>query len=582
MIDWKQVNQSGFGDPSNTQISTLDVFNDQLYAGTWNLDDAQVWRSDDNLNWTQFTPTFSAASPKIVAAEPFKDWFYIGTEPLIPPIRGEFWRTDGNAWQLITANGFGDSNNFEFSAFAVFADQLYVATGNTTTGIEIWRSPSGNPDSWQQVNDDGFDGTPTLPEVTMQVFNGYLYAGISRTASSVAELWRTTNGATWTPVFTDGLGDANNTIIPAMEIFKGKLYLTLRNTTTGGQLWASTDGMDWTPVFQDGLGDSLNNHPYGLIEYEDYLYLVFSYFGKGAEVWRSGDGSSWVPIMTGGWGDENNKIGDYFDRAAVVFKGSLFIGTSNDVDGGEIWQKLHPVYLPVISRGGSACGHAPTLIAPANGSNLNTITPLYQWDSGYNPQVDIFRLEVALDPGFTDIRANLFWWGQQGFGDFRFSRNLDPATTYYWRTFLMCGDVQGPYSQVWSFKTGSNGVILPPPALVAPPDGSTTPGIDVTLDWSPVNGSIEYLWRVRMVGDTGYTYGWTTDTQREINWLDPGLEYEWWVSGRNDYAIGADSQTWQFSLPPRESITDLMPQKPDGVVVIDGNGNEYILQPQGK
>lgn len=185
----------------------------------------------------------------------------------------------------------------------------------------------------------------------MDVYQGYLYGGSSRIkdSTSIAQLWRTQNGTTWTPVFTDGLGDDGNTHVSAMAEFKSNLYIGLRNMA-GGQLYRSEDGMNWTAVFTDGLGNPQNSRPYGLISFNNYLYLVFSNLSTGAEVWQSSDGESWRQIVTNGWGNANNGFADYFDKAAAIFNQSLYIGTANDKDGGEIWQRLHWVHLPLIAR----------------------------------------------------------------------------------------------------------------------------------------------------------------------------------------------------------------------------------------
>ena len=53
---WRQSNFSGFGNTANTNISALEVFSGQLYAGTWNNNGAQVWRSVDGSSWSQFMP----------------------------------------------------------------------------------------------------------------------------------------------------------------------------------------------------------------------------------------------------------------------------------------------------------------------------------------------------------------------------------------------------------------------------------------------------------------------------------------------------------------------------------------------
>jgi hypothetical protein len=232
---------------------------------------------------------------------------------------------------------------------AIFSNQLYAATYNDVTGVEVWCSSSGAGGSWTQVNEDSF-GEPGLAFVqTMDVFNNRLYVGVGR--EGVAELWRTADGEHWTAVFTDGLAE-NNTNVSAMAVFNGEFYIGLRNIETGGEVWKSSNGLDWTSVVSGGLGNVDNGRPYGLIDYAGELYLVFSNLAAGGEVWRSSDGVSWEPIMQGGWGDSNNDYIDYVDKAAVVFKNRLYIGTLNDNNGGEVWMldNLPRLFLPVLKK----------------------------------------------------------------------------------------------------------------------------------------------------------------------------------------------------------------------------------------
>ena len=100
----------------------------------------------------------------------------------------------------------------------------------------------------------------------------------------------------------------------------------------------------------------------------------------------------------------------------------------------------------------------------------------------------------------------------------------------------------------------------------------------VTLQWSPVSGATEYIVRWRQSGYGGYTYSWVNGTERNISWLDPSVVYEWWASARNDYAIGADSKTWQFTSPPTTSIMRSQ-DIPDGFVEIEvyDNGEHYTF-----
>lgn len=344
---WYQSNASGFGDRANMAVSSLDVFAGALYAGTWNDAGAQVWRTAGDRQWAPVTPPWDAANSAVNDARLFAGHLYFGTGN---EKGGEIWRTDGAAWQQVAVAGLGDAGNYAMNVFGIFGGQLYVATSNLTTGIEIWRSSTGDSGSWLQVNADGFGGGVTKEHVTLEVFGGHLYAGVSRAVGTDgrAELWRSANGTQWQPVFTNGLGYASNTHVSALAEFQKQLYIGLRNAATGGQLWRSGDGLNWSPVFTDGLGAQDNCRPYGLQAYGGQLYLVFGNLATGAEVWRSADGAQWSPVMQGGWGDPANRFANYFNKAATVFQGALTIGTVNEVAGGQVWRKGALNFLPVV------------------------------------------------------------------------------------------------------------------------------------------------------------------------------------------------------------------------------------------
>ena len=196
----------------------------------------------------------------------------------------------------------------------------------------------------------------------------------------------------------------------------------------------------------------------------------------------------------------------------------------------------------------SACDVVPVLSSPANGSELDTLIPLYEWDSGNNPNATKLRLEVCKNAScstlFTSFNSS---YRVQGVWDFRFTRNLDPATTYYWRARLECGAVLGAWSAIWSFKTGPGGVILPGPDLIAPPNNTVLPGNSVTAQWSAVSGAVEYVARVQY---SEWTSNYVvTPTQTLLDGLEPNTLYPWWVQARNDYAWGSESVHWQFTTP---------------------------------
>jgi hypothetical protein len=212
------------------------------------------------------------------------------------------------------------------------------------------------------------------------------------------------------------------------------------------------------------------------------------------------------------------------------------------------------------------CAMIPTLISPSNESMLNSLAPLLKWDYDSEPNATELDIQIARDPDFLSI--DLYYVDETPYYpsyEWRLRFNLDASTTYYWRAFFMCDDVRGPYA-AWSFTTGSEGVILPAPRLISPPDASTVSSETVLLQWEAVDEAVEYLveW-----GDSSQTSRWiplVSYIQHEIDYdLRPDTTYEWSVAARNDYAIGPFS-TWQFTtssrLSPRPSVASSLLSPP--------------------
>jgi hypothetical protein len=247
-------------------------------------------------------------------------------------------------------------------------------------------------------------------------------------------------------------------------------------------------------------------------------------------------------------------------------------------------------YLPVVFSGYGACRTIPTLISPPNGSKDNNLIPLFRWNNGGDPLATQLHLEIAQDAGFTRRGGCDLSTRGQGVGhwidEFRCPYNFAPATTYYWRTHLMCGqNIQGHYSQVWSFTTGSGGTILSAPVLIAPANGSAVPSTNAIMQWSSVSGAVEYLvwWKK---DDTATNVIFLSGTQMTLSRLSPNTTYEWWVVARNDYAWGNKPVHWTFttgpsgsSLPPNLSSSS-MPDRPADVV-IENDDTTIVVEEEG-
>jgi hypothetical protein len=352
---WGQSNINGFGNPDNAFVLSLYPFGGRLYAGTLNLTGSgtQLWRLDGGGWSSVMTDGFSNPSNDgIDDLIEFNGELYAGT--WADEVNGgEIWRSsDGSVWSRVVSSGFGDPTNGEVIQFAVFDGQLYGATWSWTEthGAEVWRSNTGDSGSWSQVVSDGFDGDSSNFGILLEVYDGYLYAATCNDSTG-AEVWRAADGTGFEQVNTEGFGDVDNWGVSSLAVFDRTFYAGVGNDTTGGQIWRcdACDGTDWEQVVGDGFGDSSNLRVESLISADSQLYAITFNQITGMEVWRSSNGTSWVQINPDGFGDSNN-WSSYWDNPATVFNGTLYLGTRNWGNGGEVWKLLHDLFLPLIVR----------------------------------------------------------------------------------------------------------------------------------------------------------------------------------------------------------------------------------------
>ena len=351
---WIQTNINGFGDPGNTWVSSLEVFNGQFYAGTANWDKGgTIWRSNDGINWTNvnepgFGDTYGNTNPVIVDMFEFRGNLYATTGWGGAP--GQMWRSsNGTDWSQVVADGFGDPANGAITVLEIFKDNLYAATHTPqSNGIEIWRSATGNNLDWTPVVVNGYGDANNVDCTGLIDFDGYLYAAVENNQDGL-EVWRSLDGIAWDQVNVNGFGDAKNNHTSNWSVLNGYLYLATRNYSTGGQVWRTSNGTTWEQVQGNGFDDLNNQKIDTLYTYGNQIYAVTENNVTGAEVWKSFNGITWFQANPDGFGDSNNAW-TFWSPAIHAFNYNLYIGTTNYANGGEIWKKLSDIYLPVVVR----------------------------------------------------------------------------------------------------------------------------------------------------------------------------------------------------------------------------------------
>ena len=286
-------------------------FGDYIYDQAWVTPDGENW----SLAWEGPTidPEFEYFWPMII----FENQLYLVLRDGDGMYPDRIVRTpDGVSWETVFSAEGNENLWVWFGRFMSFNDHLFIFAGNwdgTNYSEHLWRSPSGDPGTWEDV--DQFSCTMRA----YATFKDALYMGGEWCEGGV-QIWRSYDGAIFEPVTTNGFEIPSNLTVEDIGEKGGYLYASLTNEE-GGQIWRTRNGMDWQPVTTDGLGDP-NNFSFTLINYKENVY-AFSESYIGVQVYRSQDGIIWEAANEPGWGDPENIF--VAESAMLVYKGALYV-----------------------------------------------------------------------------------------------------------------------------------------------------------------------------------------------------------------------------------------------------------------
>ena len=299
---WRFITKDGFGNPANIGIARLTAFDEKLYAGTTSdgRNGAEVWRSVDGLKWDQ-----------------------------------------------VAAKGFGDPTNNEIADMIEFAGQLYVSTGraNASRGAEVWRSASGDADTWEQVVKDGFGkpGNRSIPSLAL--YDGSLYAGALNGETGV-EVWRSVDGAEWAQLNLDGFIPGNPLPLgtSSFAVFADALYVAAPGSPTspsGVEVWRcqTCDGSDWSRVLEAELdGESVYDSA-SLVNHRGVLFLVAGSISAGPDAWQTSNGDQWQAVSEDGLDISSSPetLSGYMLRSV---RDRLWLGTRDPTNAGQLWEYI--------------------------------------------------------------------------------------------------------------------------------------------------------------------------------------------------------------------------------------------------
>ncbi len=232
---WKAVNETCFGDPTNYGVYDMCVCGDHLYAGTMNIrDGCQLWKTD-------------------------------GEGPL--PFR----------WTKVFDRGADRGlYNQGVVSVAAFGENVYLGTGIQNGGYD--RVNNIGPDAGEVIRvypDDTWDlvvGQPRMTRYGLKLPTSGLGPGFDNRFAGY--IWRMAqhNGAFYVGTFD------STSMLPYAKLDKNAKLIfdtaTMEQFVAqrgGCELWRTVDGDDWVPVTRNGFGNPFNwgirtivSSPYGL------------------------------------------------------------------------------------------------------------------------------------------------------------------------------------------------------------------------------------------------------------------------------------------------------------------------------
>lgn len=245
---WR-VMEGGFGNPANHAIMTLISFNGWLYAGTANVDTGfEVWKLEGPQGQGPVRVIANGGTDEknmaVSTVYVFNDALYLGTmivggvrfrgADLLRIYPDDHWETIVGPNSLSGYGpGFGYATNAYIWSLAEHDGALYAGTWDMSA---VFQFVIDHPAV-------ALSAVPGLIEAALEygaleiLFDKRLYGPFASVLDMGADLYRSTDGAHWSPVFKNGLGDPYNFGIRNMVSLDGWLYLGLANNFDGLEIW---------------------------------------------------------------------------------------------------------------------------------------------------------------------------------------------------------------------------------------------------------------------------------------------------------------------------------------------------------
>ncbi|GAX59670.1 short-chain alcohol dehydrogenases [Candidatus Scalindua japonica] len=240
---WEPINIFGFGEPGNKTVFEMASFGKHLYAGTFNLEGYQIWRTSAEgkapYKWEKFMEKGAYRGPLnqvVLSMFVFKGALYVGSaiqgggvdrQHNIGPAPPELIRVfpDGS-WDLIVgdARDTPDGMKESLSGYLPGFDNFFCGY--------FWRMCEHN--GWLYLSTFdwscllGYVDRETWPEPFVRIINQVGEQFIMDNQSGF-DLYRSFDGENWVPVTTNGMGNPYNIGLRSMSSSPYGLFVGTAN-----------------------------------------------------------------------------------------------------------------------------------------------------------------------------------------------------------------------------------------------------------------------------------------------------------------------------------------------------------------
>lgn len=285
-------NVTSFGPSANTEISSIQVFNDTLYATTGYMEPKLYFLDPATQNtWIEESdPVFPVVDLSNFEAGQFISldtvnrnggYLFAGFQSWNINHPSGVFRKHNGIWENISPGGLPNYQNLKrVFHFTTPTNETKVVAFTDTNLFNI--NYDATSFAWTSMIEtmnlvNVFDN---LADVT--VFNNELFLSLENFDWNTNErsgvgVYRSTDLINWSKDLTigDDFGDTNNTSIKNFCVFNNELYAFTKNKENGTQVWKTPDGQSWSLAVTNGLGlDSVFYEPTAVSVADNKIWVV--------------------------------------------------------------------------------------------------------------------------------------------------------------------------------------------------------------------------------------------------------------------------------------------------------------------